>query len=687
LIRVAVDIGGTFTDLVGLDDESSRLFTLKIKSTPRAPEHGFVEIIKRVISENHVSPNSIESIVHVGTIGSNLFLGQLGIEMPKTALITTHGFRDVLEIGRQNRPELYNIFFQRPKPLIPRKLRYEIQERTDPQGHILREVDGEDLERVKSQLKKAEVDSVAVCFLNSYLNSQNEKTVKNAVDTITDFVSASFEVDPEHREYERTSTTVVNAILAPVLSRYMRAALTELQKTGITAPVQLLSSSGGLVDLATARAKPVVAVESGPAAGVVGASEVARILGLENVLSLDMGGTTAKAGCVVNYRALIVAEMEVGGRIHLGRAIKGSGYPVRYPSVDLAEVSAGGGTIIWADETGALQVGPVSAGAAPGPACYASGGKNPTITDANLILGRLGAILLGGRMELDLNLASRSMEEVAERAKMSLTEGAVAAVRLVNLHMAKALDIVSLERGQDPRRFALMAFGGAGPMHAAELAEQVGISRVVVPPHPGLFSALGMILTDMRYDYVTGVLSRLDEIEAEFFERTWDRMRQRAASDIGRTLADSIPRITYRRSIDVRYFGQGFELEIQAPPEFDREKFRKLFEQRHEAVYGYRHAEEPLEVTALRLTATIATSKPHLQLLDGTRSETRPTTVRKVWFDGWKETAVLWRDNISTSQSVEGPSVIEEYDSTTLVPPSWNCEKNNDNCLIMERKA
>jgi N-methylhydantoinase A len=687
MLRVAVDIGGTFTDLFAIDDESSKLFVLKVKSTPTTPENAFIYVIRRLVSENQIPTSRINRIVHVGTIGSNLFLGQLGIRIPKTALVTTRGFRDVIEIGRQNRSELYNVFFQRPRPLVPRKLRFEVKERTDSQGSILAAVDNEDLKGIVRKLKDAGVESVAISFLNSYLNPDNERKVKDALAQVADFIFTSFEIDPEHREYERTSTTTVNAVLAPVVSRYLNSALTKLKDVGITAPFQLLSSSGGLVDIETAKSKPIVSVESGPAAGVVGAAEVAKILGCRNVLSLDMGGTTAKAGCIVDYTPLVVPEIEVGGRAHLGRVIKGSGYPVRYPAVDLAEVSAGGGTIIWADEIGTLKVGPISAGAEPGPACYSSGGQDPTITDANLILGRLNSTLLGREMQLDIELARRSMEQVAKRVKMSAIEIAAASIRLVNLHMARAVDIVSLERGQDPRKFSLIAFGGAGPMHAAELAEQVGVNEIIVPPYPGLFSALGMMMTDMKYAYVRGILKPLDDLSDDIFEETWKEMTQEALSNLKAKMENETPNITSIRSVDVRYIGQGFELDVQVPPQFNRHSLRESFERKHEMVYGYRHAGEPLEVTALRLTVTIPVVKTNLGSLQDSIRKNNAVSRRKVWFnDEWFDTSVYWRDELPTSHPVSGPAIIEEYDSTIVVPPNWECNKARNNCLVLERK-
>jgi N-methylhydantoinase A len=464
--------------------------------------------------------------------------------------------------------------------------------------------------------------------------------------------------------------------------------LSKLKDIGIRAPLQLLSSSGGLIELDVARRKPIVAVESGPAAGVIGAAELAKALGQRNMLSLDMGGTTAKAGCVVDYKPAIIPEIEVGGRVHLGRVIKGSGYPVRYPSVDLAEVSAGGGTIVWPDKIGALKVGPISAGADPGPACYGPRGKDATITDANLLLGRLGSTLLGREIELDAKLAARAMEQVAKKIGMSTIETAAAAIKLVNLHMARAVDIVSLERGQDPRNFTLIAFGGAGPMHAAELAEQVGVTMVIIPPHPGLFSALGMMMTDMKYAYVKGVLKPLDDLSDEFFEDTWNQMILESDTNLGLRTREGVPTGSVLRSVDVRYLGQGYELEIQAAEQFDRQALKESFEKKHEMVYGYVHSGERLEITALRLTLMIPVTKLDLTTLDKSGNELDSDNRRLVWFaDEWLNTPILTRDNLQRGRTVHGPAIFEEYDSTIIVPPNWYCRKETGNCLVLERAS
>lgn len=403
--------------------------------------------------------------------------------------------------------------------------------------------------------------------------------------------------------------------------------------------MQILSSSGGLVDVDEANHLPILTVESGPAAGVVGTAEITKILGITRAISMDMGGTSAKAGCVVDHTPLVLPEIEVGGRAHMGRTVKGSGYPVRYPSIDLAEVSAGGGTIIWADEAQSLRVGPVSAGAAPGPACYSAGGKDPTITDANLILGRIGPSLLGGQLRLSEDAARDSLEKVAKNIGLGLHQTAAASLKLVNLQMAKAVHIVSLERGLDPREFTLVAFGGAGPMHACELAEEVGIKEVIVPPWPGLFSALSMLLSDMKYICVKGLLTSLGKIEDEEIETLFVSMTADALQRLNKRGIDAASS-SIRRSVDLRYAGQGYELEVETPKPFNKMEVVTRFEKKHESVYGYSHSGEDVEVTTLRVAVIIPVQKAKLaassasgRRIDGTSQSQRRCWFNRQWFD------------------------------------------------------
>ncbi len=688
MIRLSVDVGGTFTDAVMVDDSTGKVYALKVGSTPRNPELGFFDVVTEIIS-GRVDPERIESLVHVGTIGSNLLLGQLGITLPACALVTTKGFRDVIEIGRQNRSELYNINFSRPRTLVPRSLRFEMDERVDSEGRVLVKVSKTQLRELARRLRNSGAETVAICFLNSYVNDSNERVAETFLRRVLHRpVYASSEVDPEQREYERASTTVVNAVLAPAVSGYLRSAGEKMRGIGVSAELYVLGSSGGLLDVAEVGRRPILSVESGPAAGVVAASEVARSLGLAKVISFDMGGTTAKAGAVLNFEPAIVPEIEVGGRMNRGRLVKGSGYPVRTPSIDLAEVSAGGGTIVSVGEAGEMSVGPISAGAEPGPACYGKGGTAPTITDANLILGRIGTTLLGGKLRLDVGEAARAFERLGKVSGMEAEEIAAASLRIVNFQMAKAIEIVTLERGLDARDFALVAFGGAGPMHAVEVAESIGITKVVVPPLPGLFSALGMLMTDMKYNRVRGIVGLLEEVGESEMDETFEEMERESAESLAEKRIEGRP--SFRRSIDLRYYGQGYELEIAVTEPFRRESVTKAFERRHVEVYGFAHEGERIEVTALRLTTTVpaaTTTKVRLSDVEGEMPAVTSGSRRRARFgERWLETRVYPRELLSVGRRmIRGPAIVEEYDSTVVVPPGWRCVKNQLQCLVIER--
>lgn len=683
MVRISIDVGGTFTDAIAFEEKSGRIHLLKIPSTPEDPQTGFSSSLGRLTSQHMISSPQISTLVHTTTLGSNLLLGQVGLKMPTCVLVTTRGFRDVLEIGRQNRPELYNLFFERPKPLVPRELRLEIDERVDSDGKVMVEVERDELARLVKTIRKLHADTVAVCLLNSFMNGANERRVKDAISRTGLPAHISSEVNPEHREFERASTTVVNAVLAPVVADYLEKVERTIRKQEIQCSFQVLSSSGGLVDVAEVKRKPITALESGPAAGVAGSAEIARRLGLRRIISFDMGGTTAKAGVVVNFTPLTVPEMEVGGRVNMGRVVKGSGYPVRQSSIDLAEVSAGGGTIISADGAGGLTVGPLSAGANPGPACYLRGGLEPTITDANLILGRLGTSLLGGELPLDIKAAKKAVDRVARAAGLTHTQLAAAALKIANVLMARAINIVSLERGMDPREFVLVAFGGAGPMHAAELAQHVGVTRVVIPPAPGLFSALGMLLTDATYSEVRGIFAMLDTIT----ERAVEAIFKGLEHTLGERLRKNgvAGKLALSRSLELRYYGQGYELEVEVRGPFRKGSVFGSFERKHSQVYGFLHEGERVEITAFRLVAKVESGKLDITKLRGTKSRLARTR-RRVWFgDRWHETAVCGRDEVRRKRSVGGPAIIEEYDSTIVVPPDWRLKESRLGCLLMEK--
>jgi N-methylhydantoinase A len=646
---VAVDVGGTFTDFVAVDRDGN-LLTFKLLTTPKRPEETVIKGLAKL------SP--IEEVLHATTIGTNALLGQMGLELPRVALFTTEGFRDVIEIGRQNRPRLYDLFFEKPRPLVPRHLRFEVDERVLPDGTVLKPVDAAEVESYAKKALGDGVVSVAVAFLHSYLNPANEETAAAVLKRYFRYVTLSSEVSPEPREYERTSTAVVNAALMPLVGRYLEELGRYVSSRG--GRLYVMASSGGLVTVEEASRRPIQLIESGPAGGVVAAAEFAKALNIKRVISFDMGGTTAKAGTVVDFEPEITTEYEVGGESHHGRVVKGSGYPVRFPFIDLAEVSAGGGTIVWRDEAGALRVGPMSAGADPGPVCYGLGGTEPTVTDANVVLGRV-ASLLGGEMRLDAEAAFKAFKKLGDPV-----ETAWQAVQLANMEMARAVRLVTVERGLDPGEFVLFAFGGAGPQHAAELAEELGISTVVIPPEPGVFTALGMLFADSKFEARASYPRGLEE----GFRRLEEKL--------------SVHNPTYYvRLADVRYVGQGWELVVPVGRPADEEQIRKTFEERHMAMYGFK-LDRSIEVVTIRVFAVVTRRKPKLREPPA-EGEPKPVSYRKVYFGEWVETPVYRRENLPRGFKADGPVVLEERHSVTVVPPKWRVEVGKMGVLELKR--
>ncbi len=667
MIRIGVDVGGTFTDLVAYDDESGRLLHLKVLTTPREPWVG----VLRAIEELGWNLSRVDVIVHATTLGTNLFFGQAGLELPTAVLITNKGFRDIVEIGRQNRPELYNLFFEKPKPLIPRSRRFGVRGRIGPRGEVIEPLDIKAVEEIaRKWCGKARV--FVIVFLHSYVNPSHEAEAKKVVEETCPgaIVVASYEVDPEPKEYERASTTIVNALLKPVLSEYLSRLSKLLAEKGFHGKLLVMQSSGGVASVEEAVRTPAAFIESGPAAGAVAVAYFSRLMGFERALGFDMGGTTAKASSIIGGEPLIVPEYEIGGKIHMGRLIKGSGYPVRYPYIDLAEVSAGGGTIAWIDPGGALRVGPYSAGADPGPACYGRGGKDPTITDANAVLGRLPDVLAGGRIKVRRDLAEKAVGSIASKLGMDLVEAAEAIVKIANTIMAKALRLVSVERGHDPRRFVLFAFGGAGPLHAVDLARELGVSEVVVPPLPGVFSALGLLVTDYRHDLQKPIVRKASELDDKLLEKVFAELEDKAlkileSEGVGRAEVKLV------RSLDMRYLGQAYELNV--PYRGSIREAIEEFHQLHAARYGFDMRGEEVVIVNARLTAYGFVPKPRIERLEENVYRPKPDRVRKVYFaeTGWVKTPVYWRNRLRPGAVISGPAVIESDESTILVPPGF----------------
>ncbi len=686
---MSVDVGGTFTDLVALDEATGEMVNIKVPTTPRNPEAGVVDAFRSFLDGG--KPDSVGMVSHATTIATNALFGQLNLELPKTALITTSGFRDVVEIGRQRRAEVYNLFFQRPPMLVERRLRYEVDERTEASGEVSRPLDRAQLDAVLDEVEAEGVESLAVAFLNSYANPANEEEALRAVEDrgLAVHATASSRISNEYREYERFSTAVVNAVLIPIIHTYLTALTGEMKGLGVSAPLYVMQSNGGLSTAENVSQKPVTIVESGPSAGVIAAAWLGELAGEQNLISFDMGGTTAKAGTVRGRMPEVVPEYEVAGRIHMGRLVKGSGYPVRFPFIDLAECSAGGGTIAWVDEGGAMRVGPTSAGASPGPACYDRGGTEPTITDANLLLGRLNPeSLLGGGMKIYAGKAEEAFKRLSSRLGIDASEAAVGVVRLANSMMSKILRIVSVERGYDPRDFAIVAFGGAGPMHVCALAEELGVDKVLVPPNPGMFSALGLLTADLFHDYTRAMVSRLDEADVGKAERSFIEMEEEGRETLA---SEGVPpaRMTFIRQMDLRYLGQAYELTVEVPRRLagGLGSMAASFHSRHMEVYGYAAKDEPVELVSLRVRAVGPIPKPRLR--EHRRgAKPQPSSRRGVYFEGpreWIDTPIYIREQARWSKPIEGPAVVEQYDATTVVYPGWEASMDDIGDLILRR--
>ncbi len=687
--RIGVDIGGTFTDVAMVEEGTGRIAIVKVLSTPHDFGLGVLDGLGQGIAAQQINPADVALLSHATTVVTNAILQKQGA---KVGFLATRGFRDLLELRRSCRAELYDLFQDAPETLVPRRWRFEVAERIDAQGEVVTPLDEAEFSPIIAAIKAAELQTVAVSFLFSFLNDAHERRageiLRAALPGVTVYLSC--EVLPEIREFERASTTAVCAYVGPLLESYLQRLQAATSALGLPA-LHVMSSAGGVLDIAEALRMPAAVVESGPAAGVIAAQLAGRQLGLPNLLSFDMGGTTAKASIIVDGEVTVTAEYEVGGSASAKRWTQGTGHPIRVPVIDLAEVSAGGGSIAWIDPGGALKLGPESAGADPGPACYGRGGTRPTVTDANVVLGHLDReFLLGGALKIDLAAAEAAIRHhVADPLGLSVVDAAARMVEVVNANMAQALRIVSIERGHDPQEFSLIAFGGAGPVHAASLAEELDIPEVIIPPVPGAFSALGLVATDLRRDFARTLYADLGQVAPELVAEAFARMECQgvAMQDAARVPAD---RRAILRAADLRYRRQAYELSIpMADGPITRASLNRLaadFHRRHEQTYGHANALEPVQLVNLRLTAL--GRLPSLALTqrgDASRARTR---TRPAWFPSTGEIAcpVHWREGLVTGTVIAGPAVIEALDSTIVVPPGWAARVDERGYIRMRRQ-
>jgi len=693
--RVGVDIGGTFTDIV-LQRSDGAMMTKKISSTPDDYSRAIIQGLRECMAEFGFRGAAIQEIIHGTTVATNAILEQKGA---RTALITTRGFRDVLELRRLRTPELYNPFWDKPKPLVPRRLRAEVDERMNAAGEIVRPLDRAAAKMVLDRALGAGVESVAVCLINSYANPAHEQILKTLL--VEHFpglhYSISSEVLPEIKEYERTSTTVINAYIMPVVEAYLQSLISSLRANGIDATVLIMQSNGGMTTARGAMEKPMHIIESGPAAGVIATAQFARRLGMRNLIAFDMGGTTAKASLVEDGQVTQTPEAEVGAQLSsISRLMKGSGYLLRSPFIDVAEVGAGGGSIVWLDKGNLIHVGPHSAGAAPGPVCYEQGGTEPTLTDANVVLGFINPRqLLAGAMQINRQAAVAAFEQkIAGPLGMQLYACAYGVHLIGNSNMTRAIRAVSTERGRDPREFALCAFGGSGPVHAATLAATLDIRKVIVPPFPGLFSAVGLLFAEVEHHLYRTYFCKTRQVDLERLNGIVAGLEREASAMLAQEgYAGS--RASLERKVDLRYAGQSYELSIDIPAgPIDSQTIAGLeeaFGREHEKTYGHRAtgADEAVELVNIRVVGRGLHERQ--VTLSGDKIVSRPTPAgsRQVYFGpaiGFLETPVMDRPALSTTPT-RGPLIVEEYDATTVVPPDWQASLDGAGNIILDLLA
>jgi N-methylhydantoinase A len=665
---IGIDVGGTFTDLLAYDEGEGRLLSAKVPSMPGAQWQGVLDALEAL----KIELSTIRAFVHGTTIATNALLERKGA---KSALVTTAGFRDVLEIGKGRRLTggLFDTTWQRPAPLVPRDRRHEIGERIDAEGQVLTTPSASAIERLAEVLRGQGVEAVSVAFVNSYRNPENERSVAQALRSQLGGVpvTESAALIPERGEFERTSTAVLNAYLTPVMAGYLDKLSGVVKQRGVTAPINIMGSNGGAMTLDEAAGRCAGTFLSGPVGGVNGAVHVSGAAGVRDVITFDMGGTSTDVALVHDLQPRMSHDNQIDA------------YPLRMPQLDIHTIGAGGGSIIWVGRDQTLQIGPQSAGAVPGPACYGRGGERPTISDANLILGRLASDRpLAGGLRLDVAAAERAFRPLAAALGtddlVAIAEGALA---VAVAKMAGAVREVSVHRGFDPRDFALVCFGGAGPMHGFHVAEELGMERVLIPRYPGHLSALGQMLADLRRDFVKAWGGRLGDISLGRLEAEAAALREEGSRSL---VGDGIPAGRHRHEfiLDMRYAGQSFTLGIPwSPGAPDFAPLRRAFDSRHEETFGYADRTNEAEIVNLRLVSIGEVDKPRLDFSSEARRAPQSGR-RKIWFGGWQDATILHRRDVPAGFVFRGPAIVEEEGGTTVVPPGWTVRTDDGGAMI-----
>ncbi len=680
--RIGVDSGGTFTDVCLFEDETGEVVIWKVSSTPDDPSRGITQGVADGIERVGIKAEDVSYVGHGTTVATNALIQGRGA---KTGLLTTGGFRDLLEIGRQKRPDLYDLQADKPELLVERHLRFGIEERVLATGTVETPLDETALREAVRALKADGVKAVAVNFLYSFMHAEHEKIAARILeDEFPEaFHSLSHRIAPEFREFERLSTTVVNAYLGPVMQGYVKALSGKLTDLGITVAPQLTQSNGGVIGFDAAAEMPVRTVLSGPSTGVVAAQAVGRMTGIDNLITFDMGGTSSDVALLADGQCRVVNESVVHG------------YPIKAPMLDIHTVGAGGGSIAYIDSGNHLKVGPRSAGANPGPACYGLGNDEPTVTDANVVLQTQNPeYLLNGRMKIDRSLSVKAVERLAEKLDMGVLETANGILDIVTANMAKAIRVISVQRGHDPRDYALVAFGGAGPVHAVRLARELGMKRIVVPKTPGVLCALGLLMTDLRTDFSATVLHRLDQVASGTISTLYDGLSAQANAWFEREKIAPAARVV-TRTVDCRYAGQNYEIAVALPQgPITEETFRLVkerFEQAHRQLYGFIAEGEPVQLVTYRLVASGVVEKAAFKAreIEGEDSSAAISGKRDVWMaeaGGFTAASLYNRDLLKPGNVVAGPAIIDQMDSTTVLPPGYVATVDAYLNLIVEGK-
>lgn len=677
-IRSAIDIGGTFTDLASYDSETKSVRFEKSLTTPLALQ----DAVLSCFAKGEVDLSRLDHFVHGSTVAINAVIQKNG---SKTALITTQGFKDLYQVGRANRPDTYNLFFEKPSPLVPANLCFAVQERMTAQGKVYTPLLDAEIERTVKIIKAANVEAIAVCFMHSYANAAHEKLIGKALRKAFPklFITLSHEILREYREFERTSTTVLNAYVGLQVTTYLKALEGQLKQKNFSGRFMIMQSNGGVMTSERAAKVPVAMMESGPAGGIIGAAELGKLIGDPDVIAFDMGGTTAKTCLVEQGLPKMTDQYYIGGYQQ--------GYVMRLPVVDIIEVGAGGGSIAWIDEGGALKVGPKSAGSLPGPACYNLGGQEPTVTDANLVTGRLNAKrFLGGEFDLDYDKAYKAIEKkVAKPLGMTVLDAALGILKLADVKMSFAVRAITMQRGYDPRKFAMVAFGGAGPLHAMAIARELHVPRVIIPPQPGHFSALGMLLTDLRQDFVQTHIQDFSTVTVKSLEDNFVKLENEGRQSLAKE-GYEIHSIQLIRTLDVRYLGQEYTVRVNVPHKLntvkDIDAIREKFDEMYEVRYGHAAPDQSAQMVNLRVTAIGPVSKPDFESLRDKRITALSTQKsREIYFPkvGMLSCPVYQRAELKENFEIMGPAVVEEYASTTVLFPGDKGMLNQYGCLVI----